>query len=64
MRPLRLMKYLSARDVVKLLPISRPTFYKWANAGKFGDLVKKDIESNVYYVDPEDIPKLKKILER
>lgn len=58
------MKHLSARDVIKLLPISRPTFYRWANAGKFGDLVKRDKESGVYYVYPENVSKLRKLLER
>ena len=64
LQPLRLRKFLSAKDVLKQLPISRPTFYKWAKKGKFGDLVNLDEESGNYYVYPEDVDKLKEIFVR
>ncbi|MFH1563133.1 MAG: hypothetical protein ABIF11_06940 [Nitrospirota bacterium] len=40
MKPLRLKNYLSDRDIIKLLPMSRVTFYRWVVVGKFGNLVK------------------------
>ncbi len=64
MRPLRLMNYLSAREVIKMLPMTRGTFYRWTEAEKFGDLVKRDKETNIYYIHPENVPKLREIIQR
>lgn len=63
-RPLRLMKFLSIKDVINLLPISRPTFYKWLKEGKFENLVKLDEESGVYYIHPSNVNKLKEMFVR
>jgi predicted site-specific integrase-resolvase len=39
-------KIFSVKDVCKLLSISESTFYVWAAAGKFGELIK--INRRVY----------------
>ncbi|MEW6096533.1 MAG: helix-turn-helix domain-containing protein [bacterium] len=63
-RPLRLKKFLSIADALKLLPISRATFYRWLKDGRFGKLVSIDIQGKFYFIRKKDIPALKKLITK
>lgn len=63
-KPLRLEGYLTTKDLLKRLPMSKPTFYRWIKRGWFGDLIKHDQRGNYYYVEPQDLSKVIKLVQR
>jgi len=50
-------------DIIKLLGISKKTYYNWEEAGKVPK-AKRDPMSNYRYWSEEDIKKLKRITGR
>jgi len=50
-------------DLIKILGISKNTYYNWENNGKVPE-AKRDPMSNYRYWTDEDIKKLKKITGR
>lgn len=63
-KPLRLAGYLTTKELLERLPISRPTFFRWIKLGRFGDLIKKDQIGDFYYAKPQDLPKILAIIQK